>query len=587
MAEEQTRETRLGSVKDALLSPLRTAAAIRSDRYKSLKVRIFFTVGTLAGVPLLIVTAVCFFWLHAVLVEDFSRHLRWQMEHAQTGLETFLDDRVASLRYIASAHSYSTLAQPESLRSIFQKRKQVFSELIDLEVINAQGGRVSYAGPYADNGPNHSEQEWFIRAKVHGSAVSQVYPGDRNLLHYIIAVRQDFPERDGFWVLKASIDEETLTRFVSEIELSERDDAFLIAGPDMLQTHSRFHGAVFERVAMPAVSQQKGIALMKFKTEVSGNVLLGATRVQGSPWTLVALMKPTTLERIYTMLKREILAVYLIIVFVGIGVMMNYRTTHSIVDRIRDTEKAREEAITHSEHSAKLASIGRLATGVAHEINNPLAIINEKAGLIKDLFEIYPESSGCQREFLPLVNAISDSVNRCRTITHRLLGFARRMDISIEPINVNDVLREVVGFLERELAVRNVRLELNLNENLPEIESDRGLLQQVFLNIANNAIDAVADGGEIVVSSMLESGEWLKIVIRDDGAGIPKDVLKHIFEPFFTTKDRGKGTGLGLSLSYGIIQRLGGTIEVDSFVGKGTAFMITLPLKAHLDRSVS
>lgn len=325
---------------------------------------------------------------------------------------------------------------------------------------------------------------------------------------------------------------------------------------------------------------------MKFKDEVSGDVILGATRVWGSPWTLVSFMKPTTLERIFSMLKREILAVYLIIVFVAIGVWMNYRTTHSIVDRIRDTEKAREEAITHSEHSAKLASIGRLATGVAHEINNPLAIINEKAGLIKDLFEMYPESSGCQREFLPLVNAISESVNRCRTITHRLLGFARRMDISIELINVNDVVREVVGFLERELAVRSIRLELNLDENIPQIESDRGLLQQVFLNIANNAIDAVSDGGEIVVSSMPENGSGLKVVIRDNGAGIPKEVLKHIFEPFFTTKQKGKGTGLGLSLSYGIIKRLGGTIEVDSFVDKGTAFTITLPLAAEVDRSV-
>jgi len=586
MPEEQTRETRLGSVMDMLRSPLRTAEAVRQDRYKSLKVRIFFTVGTLAGVPLLIVTAVCFFWLHAVLVDDFSSHLRWQMEHARTGLEYFLNDRISSLRYIASVHPYTSLVDHQSLRGIFQKRKQEFPELIDLEVVNADGVQESYAGPYAEKGKNHAQQDWFVRAKVHGVAVSQVFPGDRNLLHYVVAVRQYVPERDSFWILKASIDVETLNRFVAEIGLTEGDDAFLIAGTDMLQTHSRFHGAVFQRVAMPSVSQQRGFALMKFKDEVSGNVILGATRVWGSPWTLVSFMKPTTLERIFTMLKREILAVYLIIVFVAIGVWMNYRTTHSIVDRIRDTEKAREEAITHSEHSAKLASIGRLATGVAHEINNPLAIINEKAGLIKDLFEMYPESSGCQREFLPLVNAISESVNRCRTITHRLLGFARRMDISIEPINVNDVVREVVGFLERELAVRSIRLELNLDENIPQIESDRGLLQQVFLNISNNAIDAVSDGGEIVVSSMPENGSGLKVVIRDNGAGIPKDVLKHIFEPFFTTKQKGKGTGLGLSLSYGIIKRLGGTIEADSFVDKGTAFTITLPLAAEVDRSV-
>lgn len=582
MPEDQTTDTRLGSAKDMLLSPIRTAAAIRNDRYKSLKVRIFFTVGTLAGVPLLIVTAVCFFWLHAVLVDDFSRQLRWQMEHAQEGLESFLQDRVSSTRYFASVHSYGALSKEQSLRTIFRKSKQEFPELIDLEVLSSGGKRVSYAGPYADKSSNYANHDWFIRAKVHGVAISQVFPGDRNILHYIIAVRQEMPGREGFWILRASFDVETLTRFVAEIELSDRDDAFLVAGNDMLQTTSRLHGAALERVSLPVLSQQKVVSIAKIDDEVVGKGIFGSVKVQGSPWTLVAIIKPATLARIASMLKREILAVYLVIVFVAIGILMNYRTTQRIVNRIRETEKAREEAIAHSEHSAKLASIGRLATGVAHEINNPLAIINEKAGLIKDLFEVHPESSGCQKEFLPLVNAISDSVGRCRTITHRLLGFARRMEIDIEQINVNEVLREVVGFLEREIVVRNIRLELNLDDKLPHIESDRGLLQQVFLNIANNAMDAVKDGGEIGLSTMTATEGGLKIVIRDDGAGIPKDVLKHIFEPFFTTKEKGRGTGLGLSLSYGIIKRLGGTIEVDSVLHKGTTFTIILPLSANV-----
>ncbi|KAF0179672.1 MAG: sensor histidine kinase [Nitrospirae bacterium] len=520
MPEDQTTDTRLGSAKDMLLSPIRTAAAIRNDRYKSLKVRIFFTVGTLAGVPLLIVTAVCFFWLHAVLVDDFSRQLRWQMEHAQEGLESFLQDRVSSTRYFASVHSYGALSKEQSLRTIFRKSKQEFPELIDLEVLSSGGKRVSYAGPYADKSSNYANHDWFIRAKVHGVAISQVFPGDRNILHYIIAVRQEMPGREGFWILRASFDVETLTRFVAEIELSDRDDAFLVAGNDMLQTTSRLHGAALERVSLPVLSQQKVVSIAKIDDEVVGKGIFGSVKVQGSPWTLVAIIKPATLARIASMLKREILAVYLVIVFVAIGILMNYRTTQRIVNRIRETEKAREEAIAHSEHSAKLASIGRLATGVAHEINNPLAIINEKAGLIKDLFEVHPESSGCQKEFLPLVNAISDSVGRCRTITHRLLGFARRMEIDIEQINVNEVLREVVGFLEREIVVRNIRLELNLDDKLPHIESDRGLLQQVFLNIANNAMDAVKDGGEIGLSTMTATEGGLKIVIRDDGAGI-------------------------------------------------------------------
>ncbi len=214
MSEEPTKETRLASAKDVFLSPIRAVRAIRSDRYKSLKVRIFFTVGTLAGVPLLIVTAVCFFWLHAILMEDFSRNLRWQMEHAQEGLERFLHERTSSLRFIAAAYSYDFFAQQQSLRTIFRKRHQEFPELMALEVIDAQGNVAAHAGLYSGIGAHYAQHDWFIRAKVHGMAISQVFPGERDLQHYIVAIRQDIPGRDGFWVLRATFDIETLNRFI-------------------------------------------------------------------------------------------------------------------------------------------------------------------------------------------------------------------------------------------------------------------------------------------------------------------------------------------------------------------------------------
>ena len=261
--------------------------------------------------------------------------------------------------------------------------------------------------------------------------------------------------------------------------------------------------------------------------------------------------------------------------------MANILMTQTVVNRIRHADIEREEAIAKTEHSNKMATVGRLAAGVAHEINNPLAIINEKAGLMEDVLEQAGDLRQQKEKFLNLLGGIFDSVNRCRKITHRLLGFSRRVDTGRDVIDMNDTIKEVIGFIEKEVLYRNIRLELNLKKDLPRIETDKGLLQQVFLNIINNAIDAVHEGGLIEVSSNAIGNEVVRVSISDSGSGISKDNIKHIFEPFYTTKEKDKGTGLGLSISYGIVHRLGGSILVESEVNKGTTFIVEMPVKAY------
>jgi two-component system NtrC family sensor kinase len=152
------------------------------------------------------------------------------------------------------------------------------------------------------------------------------------------------------------------------------------------------------------------------------------------------------------------------------------------------------------------------------------------------------------------------------------------MEISHETVDINDAVKEVISFLEKEILYRNIRLELNLQNNLPKVTTDKGQVQQVFLNIINNAIDAVKEEGQIDVSSQVKNNRFVRVSIRDNGPGIPKENLKHIFEPFYTTKEKGKGTGLGLSISYGIMQKLRGTIYVESEVNRGTLFTVEIPI---------
>ncbi|MDD5757656.1 MAG: ATP-binding protein [Desulfobulbaceae bacterium] len=226
--------------------------------------------------------------------------------------------------------------------------------------------------------------------------------------------------------------------------------------------------------------------------------------------------------------------------------------------------------------SEKLASLGRIAAGVAHEINNPLAIVNEKAGLMQDIIGISDEFQN-KDKFMSLIQGIVASVDRCRAITHHLLGYARPTESVMETMSLNDVLADVKGFLHKELEDKRIAMETNFPVDLPQIRSDKGQLEQVVLNIVRNAIEAVSEGGHINISSGMKDSKTALISIADDGPGIPQDKVKHLFEPFFTTKGK-KGTGLGLFVSYGIVKKLGGMITAESKSGRGTTFTIQIPV---------
>jgi signal transduction histidine kinase len=231
-----------------------------------------------------------------------------------------------------------------------------------------------------------------------------------------------------------------------------------------------------------------------------------------------------------------------------------------------------------AEYANKMASIGRLAAGVAHEINNPLAIINEKAGLIKDMFT-YKEEYTKDPKLHTTVDSILSSVERCGRITKRLLRFARHMDVSIQTINLKEIIHEVLGFLGKEAEYRSINVSVDVPEDIPEFECDRGKLQQIFLNLMNNALAAMGDGGHLDAKVTRKDADHVSVTISDNGCGIPESDIEHVFEPFFSTKTKKGGTGLGLSITYGLVHEIEGRIDVQSKIDEGTSFTVTLPLK--------
>ncbi|MDQ1331767.1 MAG: two-component system, NtrC family, sensor kinase, partial [Thermodesulfobacteriota bacterium] len=213
-----------------------------------------------------------------------------------------------------------------------------------------------------------------------------------------------------------------------------------------------------------------------------------------------------------------------------------------------------------------------------YEINNPLAVIAEKTGWMEDLLteEEFQKSPNCE-EYKKSIRKIEEHVERARKVIHGMLGFARRMEPHREDVDINRVLNETITFLDSYARTNNIVIEKDLMPDLPIIASDHAGLQQVFLNLLTNAVDAIGKDGKIYLTSRRIDSD-IAVSVKDNGPGIPREHQARIFEPFFTTKQAGKGTGLGLSVTYTIVRNMGGTISLESDEGKGTTFTVRLPV---------
>lgn len=238
------------------------------------------------------------------------------------------------------------------------------------------------------------------------------------------------------------------------------------------------------------------------------------------------------------------------------------------LNRMLHELKKREEQLIQSR---KMAAIGHLTAGIAHELNNPLNNISLTTEALISEFEEWDKQTE-----LKMLQDIFSQVERASNTVANLLDFTHRDQDKFEKVNLKSLLERTIRLISNELKLNTVHLEMDCGSNLPSIMGNQDNLQQVFLNLFLNALQAMPDGGTLNVRACVEK-ESLKVVVRDSGVGIPKEHMNSIFDPFFTTKEIGKGTGLGLSVTCGIIQKHQGTISVESEVGRGTSFTIEFP----------
>jgi two-component system, NtrC family, sensor kinase len=250
----------------------------------------------------------------------------------------------------------------------------------------------------------------------------------------------------------------------------------------------------------------------------------------------------------------------------------------TLEDRVE--EKTRELRRAHDEvlHVETMASLGKMAAVVAHEINNPLSGILTYSKLLKKWVDNDQAGHEKKDETMQCLDLISAESRRCGELVRSLLSFSRQAPMNVQPTDINQVLRQCVLLLRHNLNHAAIQLHQNLAEDLPRLQCDPSQIEQVLLAVIVNAIDAMSRGGNLWLETQLsDGGSRVAITIRDDGAGIAPDILPKIFEPFVTTKEHGHGTGLGLAVSRSIIERHSGKIALQSELGKGTTVTITLP----------
>ncbi len=498
------------------------------------------------------------------------------VSNAQRTLSFFLAERTAALKFIANKNSFQALNKPGRLKSLLENLKIAFGGFSDIGIIDAFGYQSSYEGPYELEGKNYSDKEWYRKVVERGVYASEVFLGYRSAPHLVIAVKRVLPGK-GYYVLRATLETEKFDGILSNLKLFGQGEAFLINHKGTIQTPSLSYGKVLEQATLSVPEYAGETRVLQGNNDNGKPLIIGYRYIEDTPFILMVVKLKEQLMKSWYKTRGEIIWFLTFSIVVILAVIVTGGTY--LINKTYRADEERVISLHQAEYANNLASIGRLAAGIAHEINNPLAIINEKAGLIKDLLALREE---CQpdKKLIALIGVVESSVERCATITRGLLGFVRHMKDEIELIDLESLINQVLGFQGKEAEYRSLDIRVNVSEDIPRFRANRGKLQQILLNLINNAFAALSDGGHLEISASQNSGDRVSITVSDDGCGIPAEVMKRIFAPFVSTKREKGGTGLGLSITQRLVEAMNGNIDVSSEVGKGTTFTISLPILA-------
>jgi two-component system NtrC family sensor kinase len=520
-------------------------------------------------IPLILIGGGMYYYATSALKEKTLAALRMEVLNHKEAIDEFLAERTMDLRALSVNLELSKLTAPGALETVFLSLRSPAGRpcFMDLGVIDYQGRHLAYFGPYDLISKNYKNTEWFKGVMENNVYVSDVFLGFRNIPHFIIAVKQGTDR--GSWIIRATVDTAYFDGITSGVRGKRSMDAFLVNRRGIFQTSPGMSGKLMGQSEFKDLEHFEGIKLEEIKGQIRATTWLNKV-----PWLCVVRIDQND---IFDALRRvRKIGIYVFVLGAILIVFTVLLTTNQLVSILEAKRKSIRFLDQQLRRTSYMASLMELSNGFFQEINDTLANIDIAAAWIQDL-----AVKGDLKEIEKNLGQIKTEVSRSRKSIDKFIRFVRPDAPAIVDVNVNELLNDLIEFLDGELRLRKIRIKKDYDDNLPNIRSDRSKLRQVFQNIVLNAMTAVQKDGEISLTTRaVQNG--VVVTIEDNGPGIPKENMENIFDPLFTTKP--ERAGLGLSICLNILQKLAGHISVKSEPEKGTAFSVELPLHIELTK---
>ena len=539
------------------------------------------TVIIVSFVPMLLISGMVLHRFSISYNDKLYAHLKETIHRHAQDIDSFLNERLNNLQFLLDSCDSADLFNESVLQGkLFQLQQKYGGVFEDLGIINEAGVQEAYAGRFKLEKAQYSTAKWFDEAFKKPYYISDVFLGLRSRPHFIVSVKRIYQGR--YFLLRSTINFEAFNSLAENLRFGKTGFAFILNREGDFQTKPHYDMMPSDKSYMDFISAGKkakhGIYIGELTNASDGKqIIYLAALLKNDDWILVYQQEKE--EAFSDLIRTQMFAAVILLIGALLIVIMLSILFHKMINHLAEADQEKEMMNRQVIEAGKLASVGQLAAGTAHEINNPVAIMVQEAGWVEDLLMEEEFQKGKNlKEIKRALKQINSQGKRCKEITHKLLSFARKTDTRIQSVRINEMIKEIVAISDKR-SYTGISINTHLDKKTPLIRASQTEIQQIFLNLISNAIDALEkDGGKIDISTRLED-HYVLVVVEDNGPGIPKANLDRIFDPFFTTKAVGKGNGLGLSICFGIIKRMGGEIDVHSTIDVGTRFEIRFLLQ--------